>query len=210
MTDANYTHLAVVLDRSGSMVSIKDDMENGLNELFREQAKLPGVCLVDLAKFDTVYEVDFEDTPVADAKAVLQPRGGTALLDAIGKTVTHLGEKLASEVEHKRPGKVIVVVVTDGYENSSVEWTRTAVKDLVTQQQDQWNWEFIFLGANMDAIDVAGSYGFKSGSSITYAANAKGAANVTQSLNSYVGATRGGLAASFTDEDRENATASNK
>lgn len=206
MTDSNYTHLAVVLDRSGSMVSIRRDMEGGLNELFKEQAKLPGKCLVDLAKFDSVYEVDFEDTPVADAKAVLVPRGSTALLDAIGKTVTSLGEKLAKLSEDDRPSKVIVVVVTDGMENSSLEWEPSAVKNLVTQQQDEWNWEFVFLGANMDAIAVAGNYGFARDSSITYSANAKGAANVSQSLNNYIGATRGGSKGVFTDEDRENAT----
>lgn len=150
------------------MGSIKDDMETGLNQIFKDQAEVEGKCLVDYVQFDDTYELVFEDTPVADAKAVLQPRGMTALLDAVGKAVTQLGDKLAKLPEGKRPGLVQVVVVTDGYENASREWNADKVRELIKQQTDKWNWDFIFLGANLDAVAVGSSFGFAPDKSLTY------------------------------------------
>lgn len=210
MTNQDKTQLLLIVDRSGSMGGIAADMIGGINGLFKEQAKLPGECVVDYVQFDTEYELVFEDTPVADAEAVLLPRGGTALLDAMGKAVTDLGTKLRNLDESDRPGKVLVVVVTDGYENSSREWTKSAVKSLVEQQRDKYQWEFVFLGANMDAVAEAATFGIPAGSTLTYAASAAGTGAMTTSLNTYVGTTRASKgsavgAASFSDEDRENA-----
>lgn len=201
MTDPNYTHIAVVLDRSGSMNSIKDDMENGLNAFFEEQAKLPGVCLVDFHQFDTDYETVYQDKPVAYAKAVLKPRGLTALNDAIGKTAASLGDKLEAMEEDLRPGKVIVVVVTDGFENSSREWTVEDVKKVVETQENEFGWEFVFLGANMDAVAVGTGYGFNPGRTLTY--DTSNVAAASASLTSYTTSTRSGVRSVFTDEDRE-------
>lgn len=200
MTDSNKTQLLVIVDRSGSMAPVAADMRGGLDTFFKEQSELDGECLVDYIQFDTEYEKVFEDRPVADAKAVLQPRGGTALLDAIGKGVTELGEKLAKLNEDQRPGTVLVVVVTDGYENSSTEWSADAVKAIIKEQEDKWNWKFTFLGANIDAVAVGAQFGFSSDSSLTYST-----ANIGQtmsSLNTYAGATRSGLKGAYSDEDR--------
>lgn len=203
MTDSNKTHLLTIVDRSGSMSYVAADMRGGLDTFFKEQAELDGECLVDYVQFDTEYEKVFEDTPVADAKAILQPRGGTALLDAIGKGVTDLGEKLAKLDESQRPGTVLVVVVTDGHENSSREWDAEAVKELIKRQENEWNWKFTFLGANIDAVAVGAQFGFSVESSLTYST-----ANIGQtmsSLNTYAGATRSGVKGAYTDEDRRNA-----
>lgn len=205
MTNENLTQLLVVVDRSGSMAGSASDMIGGLNTLFDEQAKLDGECNVDYVQFDTFYEEVFEDTPVAKARAVLVPRGGTALLDAIGKSVTKLGEKLAAKDDAERPGTVIVVIATDGYENSSREWSRDDVKDLIETQRNEWNWDFVFLGANMDAVAEAAQYGIPGTSSMTYDTHNTDIA--TASVGAYVTNTRAGGANTqqFTEADRQKA-----
>jgi hypothetical protein len=210
MTDLNYTHLLLVVDRSGSMTVIRDDMVGGIDELFSEQAKVEGKCLVDYVQFDTVHETVLEDTPVADAKAKLDPRGGTALFDAVGRATVALGEKLNALPEHARPGLVQVVVVTDGYENSSREWTGDAVRKLIKEQEEKYSWDYVFLGANMDAVETGSSYGFSGTKSLTYtndtvyAAAASTSGYVTRSrLATAAGASAGSNA--FTDDERENA-----
>lgn len=181
MVDKNYTHILVIVDRSGSMHSIRKDMIGGLDAFFKTQAEIEGKCLVDYVQFDSRYDKVFEDTLVADAKAVLEPRGSTALLDAIGKGVTQLGKKLDELPEAHRPGLVQVVVVTDGYENSSREWTAESVKSLIKQQEEDYSWDFVFLGANMDAVAVGQSFGFSGDKSLTYNIGNVGAASATLS-----------------------------
>lgn len=203
MTNANYTHILTIVDRSGSMMGIKKDMVGGLDSLFEEQAKLPGVCLVDYVQFDTTVDTVFEDKHVDTAKAVLEPRGWTALLDAIGQSVTRLGEKLAKKHETERPGKVIVVIVTDGYENASKEWKPEKVKELVKNQTDLYNWDFVFLGANMDAVGVGAGLGIAGSSSLTYDVNNTG--QTMAFANNYVTQTRTRGSAAFTDEERQKA-----
>lgn len=201
MTDSKYTHLLVIVDRSGSMAPVAADMIGGINEFFSAQAKLDGKCLVDYAQFDTVYEEVFTDTPVADAKAVLTPRGGTALLDAVGKAATDLGQKLADKAEGARPGTVMVIVVTDGYENSSREWTADSVKALIKKQEDKYNWQFTFLGANMDAVAVGASFGFNPNTSLTYDTHNIGAASA--SLSAHTHRVRGGDFTGYTQDERD-------
>lgn len=206
MTNANYTHLLTIVDRSGSMHPIQDDMRGALDELFKTQAAEDGTCLVDYVQFDTKYELVFEDKPVADAKAVLNPRGGTALLDAIGKGTTDLGAKLAKLDEDERPGNVIVVVVTDGHENSSVDWNRDAVKELIGRQENDYNWTFTFLGANMDAVAVGQSFGFQGANSLSYSTQNTG--ETLAAASAFVTRTRSGVKGGYSDEDRDNAVKS--
>jgi hypothetical protein len=204
MTDPNTTLIAALLDRSGSMETSKEATEDGWRELINEQRQLPGECLVTLAQFDTVYEVVYEPTPVSDVpEFVVQPRGMTALLDAIGMFVTQIGEQLSALPEDRRPGKVICLIMTDGMENSSQEWTWDAVKKLTTQQQNEWKWTFLFIGANMDAISVGGRLGFTPQQSITYEnASYASTVSVMASAREMVRAARSGDEAAFTDEDR--------
>jgi hypothetical protein len=203
VTDPDLTLIAALLDRSASMTVIASATEEGFRGFLAEQAKLPGRLEVTLAQFDHHYQLMYAPTPVADVpEFVLDPRGNTALLDAMGRFITETGEELAARPEHERPGTVIVVVMTDGEENASREWHVGAIRKLVEQQRERWQWQFIFLGANIDAIKVGRDYGFRAGQTITYGANDFGTHSVMDSVNAVATATRSGTVAAFTDQDR--------
>lgn len=186
MTDSNLTLIAVLLDRSGSMQAIRSDTEGGFDAYIDQQRGLPRRIEVTLAQFDTEYELVYADRPIAEVPSLtLQPRGMTALYDALGRLVTDVGSELSARPEPQRPGTVIVVVLTDGHENSSKEWSHDAVKALITQQQDSYGWNFLFLGANMDAVAIGSAMGFDPRNSITYAAGSRGVAGVFGSAAAY-------------------------
>jgi hypothetical protein len=169
MTDQNLTHIYLLLDRSGSMQSIKTDTEGGFSAFVEEQKRTDGECRVTLAQFDNHYEVVYADRPIADVPPLeLQPRGSTALLDAMGKLITDAGAGLARLPDDRRPGTVIVAIMTDGYENASQEWTHPAIKSLVEQQTEQFGWQFLYMGADQDAIEVGRNIGIKADHSVTY------------------------------------------
>ena len=204
MTNADLTLIAVLVDRSGSMAQCREDMEGGLNAFVESQASEPGDAEITLAQFDTKYELVWPLCAIKDApKYTLTPRGCTALLDAMGRFITEVGEELAKRDEADRPGKVIVCIVTDGLENSSKDWTRDKVKALVEQQCSQWGWEFVFLGADMDAVQEGASLGIPQTSSLTFdKANARDAYSMT---SNWVSTVRGGGKAAFSEEDRKSA-----
>ena len=204
MTNSNLTHIGVIIDRSGSMYLIKKDTEGGLSSFIEEQKKQPGDVRVSLAQFDNEYELVYDSVPLDDVKYQLRPRGATALHDAIGRFVTDLGENFANQKENDRPDKVIVLIMTDGMENSSVDWNNESVKKLITQQQDEWSWEFVFMGANIDSITTAKAMGIATTNSIDYGTTRDGVQNVFAAASSYVSTTRSGLAnTGFTQEQRE-------
>lgn len=148
--DNNYTHISLVVDRSGSMTDVRDDAQKGIDALLTDQFGLDGKLTVTLTQFD-----DKIDTVKRLAKKIfkyqLQPRGWTALLDAVGREIVQTGEDLAALPEAKRPAKVLFVVVTDGYENASQEYTTQTIKALVETQKDIYGWEFQFIGADQAA-----------------------------------------------------------
>ena len=159
--------LVLVIDRSGSMEMIKADMQGGITSLLSEQAKLEGRCFVTLAQFDDEYEVLAERTPIAELEPYrLIPRGSTALLDAIGRTIGSTKAWVDALPDSERP-RVLFVVVTDGFENASREWSRLQVMDSVKARISD-GWDFTFLGANQDAIAEGATMGFDPGSSLTF------------------------------------------
>ncbi|MBP6997212.1 MAG: VWA domain-containing protein [Phycicoccus sp.] len=169
MTDPQLTHIEFILDRSGSMASIKGDIEGGFDSFVAGQRSAPGRCTVSLAQFDDHYEVVYTDLPLADVPALtLQPRGSTAMLDAIGRSMTTLGQRLAALPEDARPGTVIVAIVTDGLENASREWTRPAIKALIEHQSRGYSWQFLYLGADQDAVEVGTGMGIPADRALTY------------------------------------------
>ncbi len=169
MTRSDLTHLYFLLDRSGSMQSIKSDTEGGFTAFVEQQRTASGACRVTLAQFDSVYEEVFRDVPVADVPPLLlEPRGSTALLDSIGRLVTEAGSRLAALPEDQRPGTVVVAIMTDGLENASHEWTHPAVKALVEQQTAAYGWQFLYMGADQDAIEVGTSMGISAEHAVTY------------------------------------------
>lgn len=169
MTDPNLTHLYFLLDRSGSMQSIRTDTEGGFDAFVQEQRTAPGACSVTLAQFDDAYEVVYADVPVAEVPPLdLHPRGRTALLDSIGRLVTEAGARLAARPEPQRPGTVVVAIMTDGMENASHEWTHPAIRRLIEQQERDYGWQFLYLGADQDAIEVGSSIGVAPANAMTY------------------------------------------
>jgi len=147
VTNAEYTHLTLVVDRSGSMRSVQDEAQAGINSLVAEQFALPGRLTVTLSQFDDAFDTvaRMSATPF---EFELRPRGMTALLDAVGMEVARTGEDLAALPEDERPGRVLLVVVTDGHENSSHEYTLDKVRTMLAAQREQYGWEVRFLGAD--------------------------------------------------------------
>lgn len=170
----NSSLVVMILDRSGSMSSIKEATETGYLEFINKQKSDPGECYVSLYQFDDVYDVIYENRNIqeVDGKYTLYPRNMTALLDAMGRTINRVGERLNNTPEYDRPETVIVCVLTDGLENASKEFTNNKIKEMVKHQRDRYNWKFIFLGANQDAILTGISYGFSQGLSVNYNASA--------------------------------------
>jgi Mg-chelatase subunit ChlD len=158
--NTNLTDITLVVDRSGSMEAIRTDAEGGVNTFLTDQAAQPGEALVTLVHFDTQYEFVHKGVPVKDVpRYQLVPRGSTALLDAIGRAINETGERLALMAETDRPALVVFVVMTDGQENSSQEFTKAQIKKMIEHQQSVYNWQFTFLGANQDSFAEAGSMG---------------------------------------------------
>jgi len=202
MTDPNYTAMLLVIDRSGSMTAIRDDMVGGLTTMLADQAAEPGLLTVDIVTFDN--EIEYSRT-MADPAAVaieLDPRGGTALFDAIGFATSRFGAILAALPEHARPDTVQVVVVTDGEENSSCEYTADAVRRIVTRQTKSYGWDFVFLGANQDAVLTGAALGFAADSSLSYSVDAEHVGGMTGFLSRYVKDVRGKAKRGFSGEER--------
>jgi len=169
------TDITVLLDRSGSMQAVQHATVDGFAAFLDKQRRCPGVCRLTLCQFDTVYEVVYRNKPLRKVgPLVLQPRGSTALLDAMGRTIHDTALRLEQARPAQLPARIIMVIVTDGLENSSHEFTRSQVFDLVRHYKEREDWQFVFLGANQDAIQEAGRMGIDAGAAMTYAAGIRG------------------------------------
>ncbi len=221
MKDA-FTRLALILDRSGSMASIDEATVAGVNRFIEEQKQVPGTATLKLVQFDDVYEEVF-DTLIAEApeltlsktprpgQRTYDPRGSTALLDAIGRTISELGNGLAAMSEEERPSKVIVIIMTDGLENASKVFKKPQVLDLIVQQRDVYKWDFVYLGANQDAIATAASMGIAPGAAINYSPIALATANAIRATSAAVRRSRtSGQNVSYTGQERATAVAENE
>lgn len=169
MTNPNLTHLVFLLDRSGSMQSIKSDVIGGFHAFLAEQHDADGQCVVTLAQFDHKYKVVYHGIPLGQVPPLkLSPRGRTALLDSMGKLITDTAAEIDALPEDDKPGTVVVAIMTDGHENASVEWQRPAIKALVEQQTNDHGWAFLYMGADQDAVEVGAGLGVKAEQSVTY------------------------------------------
>lgn len=204
--DKDLTHITVVLDRSGSMATCKEDAEGGLNTFVEKQKEQSGKCTFTMVEFDDHYDVVYNSVPIQEVEPyTLAPRGCTALLDAIGKAITTTGERLENLPESRRPSKVVVVIITDGQENSSKEYTRSQIKDMIDRQTNTYKWEFTFIGADQEAFDEASSMGIRRGTTLQYdPANTQ---CMFASLSSNVSAYRAGVVSSldYSAEQRSSA-----
>ncbi len=197
--------IVVVLDRSGSMESIKSETISGFNKFVKEQKKSGVDAHFTLVQFDQEYEVVYENTLIKNIpklnKKTFVPRGLTALLDAIGKTIksTRKHQKKNASLDYQ----TIFVIITDGYENASVAYSRENIFKKITQMQKKHQWEFVFLAANQDAIATASQYGISAKKALRFAADKAGTEDVFESIsNKMVNALYCKEPIAFTEEDR--------
>jgi hypothetical protein len=172
------TEIAFILDRSGSMSSHLNAAIDGFNGFLRGQKDTPGQARFSLILFDDQYDTVCSSIPVAEVteldKETFVPRGSTALLDAIGRTIDELGARLAGLAESDRPGQVIVAILTDGEENSSETFALADISSRIAHQRDVYQWQFFFLGADQDAIAAAASMNIGGHAAMRFAANEEG------------------------------------
>jgi len=205
---AKYTKIVMVLDRSGSMQSIKADTIGGVNQFLESQKKVKGKAEMSLVLFDDRYEPLFHGLDIQKVEDLNEntfvPRGTTALLDAVGKTINTTYSEIKSTKKNDRPEQVVFVVVTDGYENNSKEFTREAIFNMITEMKEKDKWQFVFLGANQDAIKEGGQYGFDADSSLSYSSLSTWAtyAVVSDKIATFR-STGDTNSMKFTDEDRK-------
>lgn len=179
MTNPNRTDLVLIIDRSGSMSSIKSDAEGSINSLLEEYKKIPQDVRVTLVDFDVeIRFLSFVEPAEMVKKYVLSPRGMTALYDAIGTTINTIGKEYAGTDESSRPGKVVVVIATDGEENSSREFAQEQIKTMVEHQNLKYNWQFMYIGANQDAYAAAAKMGVQKDMASCYYANTQGVRSI--------------------------------
>lgn len=149
----NYTDLNIILDRSGSMSKIASDMVGGIKTFLDKEKQTGDETKVSLYQFDDKYETVFVDKDIKeDFEISLTPRGSTALNDALGRTIVSVGEKLEKMQESDRPNRVLFVVITDGFENASKEFSCKSVAEKVKHQREKYSWDFVFLGAGESAV----------------------------------------------------------
>lgn len=162
MPDSSKTEVAVVLDRSGSMLAIREDMIGGFRAFVDDQRRIPGACTLSLYQFDDRFDVAYESVPLDQVPPLeLTPRGRTALLDGVGKALTLVGERHDKLDPGNRPVRVLVVVITDGCENASTEWEFSALRSAIRDAECRRNWRFLFLGASDDAFRDARNLGMR-------------------------------------------------
>lgn len=168
--DTNYTHIAMVIDRSGSMSSCWSDVKGGYAEIVKTNKEAEGKCTFTVAAFDTSYTLleDFTDVKAVKGELSVYPAGGTALLDAIGRTINSVGARLAQMDEKDRPMKVLVVIQTDGEENASKEFSNSQIKELIKKQTEVYKWEFQFIGASEISVTEAVNWGIRAANTSVY------------------------------------------
>lgn len=172
------TELIFILDRSGSMSGLESDTIGGYNAMLNKQKDVAGQAIVSTVLFDNYSEVLHDRLDIQTVKAMTDKeyfvRGCTALLDAIGGAIHHIGNIHKYARDEDRPEKTLFVITTDGMENASHRYSSDHVKEMIAQQKEKYNWEFIFLGANIDAVEVAEHFGIGADRAVNYHADSKG------------------------------------
>ena len=172
------TELVFILDKSGSMSGLESDTIGGFNSMLKNQQAIEGECCVTTVLFDNNYQLLHDRIDIKAVSPITEKEyqvgGSTALLDAIGRTINKIGNAQKHTAESYRAEKVLFVIITDGEENSSREYSVEKVKTLIERQKAKYGWEFIFLGANIDAVQIAGSFGITPDRAVDYIADSEG------------------------------------
>jgi len=185
----DYTHIAVILDRTGSMESIRDDTIGGFNTFLKKQKEEPGTATLTLVQFDTQdpYEVIHRFKPIAEVPELTHdtyvPRASTPLLDALGRGINDLEKSLSELKDDDRPSKVVMVVVTDGQENASREFRKNQIERMIKDRTDKNGWQFVFLSADLAAIGDAQAIGIHADAVLLFERSGKGSAGAWASLS---------------------------
>ena len=174
----NLTELVFIVDRSGSMGGLESDTIGGFNSTLKKQQELEGEAIVTTVLFDDKYELLHDRIDIRAVSPLTEKdyfvRGSTALLDALGRTIKKIKKAQKFTAEEYRAEKVMFVIITDGYENASLEYNAERIKRRIERQKDKYGWEFVFFGANMDAIMEAGKLGISANMAHNYKADAEG------------------------------------
>lgn len=174
------TEIVFILDRSGSMRGLEADTIGGFNSLIEKQKKEEGEALISTILFDDCTEVLHDRVPLDRIKPMTEDdyyvRGCTALMDAMGKAMKHISTIHKYAREEDRPSKTIFIITTDGKENASRQYSSERVKEMVEKRKSKYGWEFLFLGANIDAVETAGHFGISKDRAVNYHSDAEGTA----------------------------------
>ena len=205
----NLTDITIILDRSGSMDYIKESTIEGFNSFLEEQKNSTGEANLTLIQFDYEYQVIFEKINIKEVKKLTNksfiPRGSTALLDAIGTTINNTKNRIKLLDNYMKPNNVLIVIITDGEENSSNKFTREKVFRKISKREVKDNWKFVFIGSNQDAVAVGESFGINSNRSLTFANDNDGAkmafASMSKNINYIIESSEAEFI--FSEEDRE-------
>ncbi len=172
------TELVMILDRSGSMSGLEADTIGGYNSMLAKQRREEGEVLVSTVLFDDRIEVIHDRAKIDQVEDITEKdyyvRGCTALLDAVGGAIRHIGNIHKYAREEDRPEKTIFIITTDGYENASREFSYGKVREMVERQKEKYGWEFLFLGANIDAVETAGRFGISEDRAANYHSDSEG------------------------------------
>ena len=182
----NITELVFILDRSGSMAGLERDTIGGFNAMIEKQKKEDGECYISTVLFDNVSEVLHDRVKLSDIKPMTDKeytvRGCTALIDAIGSAIHHIGNIHKYARPEDVPEHTMFIITTDGMENASQRYNSDEVKKMIERQKEKYGWEFLFIGANIDAVETAKRYGINEDRAVNYNADAKGTGILYESV----------------------------
>lgn len=174
----NLTELVFILDKSGSMAGLERDTIGGFNSMLNKQKSLPGECRITTVLFDNRYELLHDRIDIQAVSPMTEKEyqvgGTTALLDAIGQTIQKLVYVQKNTAEEYQAENVMFVIITDGEENASREYSAQKVKDMIELEKEKYGWEFVFLGANIDAVETAGRFGISADRVADYVPDGEG------------------------------------
>ena len=192
----NVTELVLILDRSGSMSGLESDTIGGFNAMIEKQKKEPGMAYVSTILFDDEIQVLHDRIPLEDVPKMTDReytvRGCTALIDAIGSTIKHIANIHKYARPEDVPAHTIFVITTDGMENASRCYSSDRVKEMIRQQKEKYGWEFLFIGANIDAVETAARFGIQKERAVNYHADPKGTKVLYDSIAAPISAVRAG------------------
>ena len=190
----DYTELVFILDRSGSMHGLEADTIGGFNAMIEDQKKEEGDCVVSTVLFNQYSNVIHDRVPLDQVKLMTEadyrPGGCTALIDAIGGAIHHIGNIHKYARKEDVPRKTLFIITTDGLENASHIYTAEQVRSMISRQQEKYGWEFLFLGANIDAVETAAHYGISEDHAVNYHSDTIGTGIVYEAMSAGISMAR--------------------